>query len=61
MNERLVVMLFTSADKNPTDIEGNAWSEFYAFNAATGHKLWTYDPNVFGAKHDGLGPRKRRG
>jgi outer membrane protein assembly factor BamB len=47
-------VLFTSADKNPTNIEGNAWSEFYAFNAATGHKLWTYDPNVLGAKHDGL-------
>ena len=47
-------VLFTSADKNPTNIEGNAWSEFYAFDATTGQKLWTYDPNVLGAKHDGL-------
>jgi len=47
-------VLFTSADKNPTKIEGNAWSEFYAFNAVTGKKLWTYDPQVLGAKHDGL-------
>jgi outer membrane protein assembly factor BamB len=47
-------VLFTSADKNPTGIDGNSWAEFYAFDAATGQKLWTYDPQVPGAKHDGL-------
>lgn len=47
-------VLFTSADKNPSNVEGNSQSDFYAFNALTGQVLWTYFPNQLGAKHDGL-------
>jgi outer membrane protein assembly factor BamB len=47
-------VLFTSADKNVSGIQGESQSEFYAFDVATGQKLWTYDPQTPGAKHDGL-------
>jgi outer membrane protein assembly factor BamB len=47
-------VLFTSADKNPLKIPGAGWSEFLAIDANTGQRLWTFDPQVPGAIHDGL-------
>jgi len=47
-------VIFTSGDQNPTHILGNAWSEFYGIDAETGQRLWTYDPQTYGALHDGL-------
>ena len=47
-------VLFTSADKNPLKLPGFGWSEFFAIETGTGQRLWTFDPQVFGAVHDGL-------
>jgi outer membrane protein assembly factor BamB len=47
-------VLFTSADKNPLKKPGSGWSEFFAIDTRTGRRLWTFDPHLLGAVHDGL-------